>query len=518
MKHLKTWWLVVFGLLALPYLLMVAAGTLWLYEHGLLLIWLAAWGLLMVAGWPLVRWLRAKSLPPAIATVRPAAHWPPSGHQVWPRIEALARKVQDEDVPLDNIEALWNVVWRVLDTVARHYHPHSHQPALEIPVPYVLRLIELVAADLGRAFSDYVPGAHILSIHDMQRLQRLANRGRQLYVLYRLAYWGVNPVSALLAEMRNMAAGKLETASASEVKRWVVGYCVRRAGYYAIELYSGNLVLDEVAWDAYRTERSVRDTRRAAEWSESLAEEPLRILVLGQVKAGKSSLINALFGETRAAVDVVPRTRFVEPYVLDREGVGRATILDTSGYEENAAPGGEFGPLRDEVLQCDLVLLVVSARSAAREADRKLLDGLRTFFQRQPDRLMPPLVVVLTHIDQVRPFKEWDPPYDLVNPAGPKAQQIADAVRAVAGDLQVPADEIVPVALLPGGAYNVDEALAGVILRSLPEAQRVKYLRCLRQFHAADHWQRLWQQAVNSGRLLLKAGASWAGQAAGRKP
>ena len=64
-----------------------------------------------------------------------------------------------------------------------------------------------------------------------------------------------------------------------------------------------------------------------------LDKEPLRILVVGQKKSGKSSLVNALFGEYRAATDVVPRTDQVEPYVLEREGLQQAIVLDTAGYD-----------------------------------------------------------------------------------------------------------------------------------------------------------------------------------------
>ena len=42
----------------------------------------------------------------------------------------------------------------------------------------------------------------------------------------------------------------------------------------------------------------------------------------------------------------------------------------------------------------------------------------------------------------------------------------------------------------------------------MPEAQRVKYLRCLRQYHKDRYWRRLWRQAIRSGRVLLRMGRS----------
>ncbi|MFH1923991.1 MAG: GTPase, partial [Planctomycetota bacterium] len=392
-----------------------------------------------------------------------------------------------------------------------HYHPKAKQAVLEIPVPYVLRVVELVACDLRRAFSEYLPWSHVLTLGDFLRLKRLATWARELFLLYRVARVGFNPAAALLTEIRQMASGRLQDTSAGGVKRWAVGFCVRKAGYYAIQLYGGHLVLDDVAFDTYRTAQSQEDVRSAKARRQELEQEPLRILVFGSVKSGKSSLINALFGEMRAAVDVLPATRGVEPYVLEREGIPRAVILDTAGYENVGDADEPFDELREQIVQCDLMLMVCSALSAARAADRRVLDRVRTLAQEEPGRAMPPLVVALSHVDQVRPAGEWNPPYDLANPAGTKARQILDVVRAVEEDLATETDQVVvPVCLNAGHVYNVEEGLAPVILQLASEAERVKYLRCLRHFHEEEYWQRLWQQAVNSGRVLLKTGAAWA--------
>src|ERR1700731_4695902 len=56
------------------------------------------------------------------------------------------------------------------------------------------------------------------------------------------------------------------------------------------------------------------EMRRATSWLETLQglltdiREPLLIVVVGEVKSGKSSLVNALFGQEFAKVDVLPAT------------------------------------------------------------------------------------------------------------------------------------------------------------------------------------------------------------------
>jgi hypothetical protein len=507
-------WLAAFAALAVPYVVLMAAGTVWFYQRGWLWIFMAAAGVVhLLAGWG-IRRLRVQAVPEGwkkAAKVELPDLWSPAGKQAWPEVEAIAQRVETEDVPLDGPESLWVILQEVFEAVARKFHPGTKSASLEVPIPQLLAVVELVARDLRQEVVKIMPASHVFTVNDLRRANTMISLGRKAYFLYRVLSMGFDPVSAIARELRDVAANKVVDASLGEVKRWALGYCVRRAGYYAVELYSGQLILDGEALKSFQSIRSTKDAEEAFKRGELLTEEPLRMLVLGQVKAGKSSLVNALFGDVRAAVDVVPRTRGVEPYVLEKDGLPRAVILDTAGYD---APGDEspLQPLRQELLRCDLVLVVVSARTAARAADRRLLDEVRHMFQSQPDRLLPPLFVVLTHVDQLRPAQEWNPPYDVVRPATDKARNIADAMNVVAADLEVPLEDVVPVCLLPGREYNVGTGLVPQVLSRLGDVQKVKYLRCLKQFQEEEYWRRLWEQAANSGQILVKKGLEWAGR------
>ena len=136
------------------------------------------------------------------------------------------------------------------------------------------------------------------------------------------------------------------------------------------------------------------------------------------------------------------------------------------------------------------------------------LSELRAEFQRKPDRHMPVVITALTHIDRLRPLQEWNPPYRLDPADGPKAEQIVDAIEAVAADLAVPPADVIPVCLLPERIYNVEEALVPAMLDRLPAAQRVKYVRCLRQQRDEQYWLRLWQQTCAAGACSVECGNS----------
>jgi len=522
MKRWKFWWLVLGGLLLVPYVLLFITGSLWLYQYGMLKWYIAIGVVLTLVSSAVMHWMRLDAMRRAAlegsqsaamgypSGGEPDPNWPPLARQAWDEVESIVRRAEAEDLPLDQPDRIWQVFHEVLERVARQYHPEASQPELETPVPHVFWTVERVARDFREAFSENIPGADIFTLGDFWRLKRLREWYRQFYFFYRIVTIGWNPISALFREARDAATDKMVVTSTSDIKRWAVEFCIRRAGFYAIQLYSGHQEWDQAGLQAFRTPESRRHAERAAAFTGQLAEEPLRILIAGQVKSGKSSVINALFGEPRAAVDVIPRTQYIEPYVLEREGLPQAILLDTAGYDAADAPGDPFAPLEEEILRCDLVLLVCTALSASRQADRRLLDQLRAFFQRHPERLTPPLVVVLTHIDQLRPPGEWNPPYDLSNPSGAKARNILDAMQAVKEDLGLGEnDRVVPVCLKPEATYNVEEGLAPAILNVLSGAQAVRYLRCLRKFHEAKRWKRVWQQTLGAGGLAWKGAKAW---------
>ncbi|MBS0266345.1 MAG: 50S ribosome-binding GTPase [Planctomycetes bacterium] len=507
--HIK--WLCLGLFVAIPYLALGAAGAWWIYSQGYTLWWLACLGVITLVSWPVIRWLRNQAPADMPVSAGPNENWSPVARAAWAEVETLARQAAQEVQVLEQPDLALKLGRRILEAVARQFHPQARDPVLKISIPHLLRIVELVASDLRTLCSDNIPGAHILTISDLRTLKKIWRYAPTLMQIYRLAALFFNPTGALMRELNGFVTDQLLSASTLETKRWLIQYTARRFGFYAIELYSGHLILRDVAFESYTSGSSRQALTTEQNRTARLEQEPLRILVIGQVKAGKSSLINALFGETRAAVDVVPRTVDVEPYLIERDGLQRALIFDTAGYEDASRTAAALAAARAEILRCDLVILVCSANMAARDADRRLLDELRQLFQRQPDRELPPLVVAVSHIDQVRPFREWNPPYDLAHPTTLKATQIRDLTAAVAGDLEIDIGRVIPVCLKAGQVYNVDEGLIPAILEVLGTARRLQYLRCLREYRDEQYWTRLREQAVNAGRILIQGGREWIG-------
>jgi len=112
-------------------------------------------------------------------------------------------------------------------------------------------------------------------------------------------------------------------------------------------------------------------------------------------------LINALFGIVKAETDVIPTTEGVIPYLLERPGLESAIILDSEGYGHKESGKivlkrtGSGHALR-------YILLVISAVNAARDIDQKMLMEINETISVNPRNKIPPLIVVMTHIDQLQ--------------------------------------------------------------------------------------------------------------------
>lgn len=501
-KQLDRLRLVALLLWALPVAALLPLGMLWLWRSQALSWWLVAMVACSAAGYGLQRGLlqRDRKLL-ADAATGPDPHWPPKADGAWAAVERLAEEVKPEDWPLHEGGRIWTLGQRTLEVVARCYHPEVERPLLELTVPHTLLIVERASRDLRTTVAEQIPLSHRLTIGDLIRAWRWKATAERLLDVYRAGRLVINPADALLSEVWGQLRGRAYGAAWADLHRWLLREYVRKVGYYAIDLYSGRLTLADAEPTAVPTPGSRRDLERAAD-NAAPTGEPLRIVVLGRANAGKSSLINALFGRLTAATDVLPdTTAALMPYRLERDGLNAALIFDTPGCDTELL---DEKTLRKAVMEADLILWVCAAHRADRQADRERLDAVRAGCAARADRRPPPVLIALGHIDQLRPHREWQPPYDLRDSQGMKAANIRAAVEAVAVDLAVPVADVIPVCLAEGRVYNVDDAFWAAILDRQNEANKVRFLRCLEARKRNENWTLLRRQLTNAGRLLLE--------------
>src|SRR5437762_2470005 len=216
------------------------------------------------------------------------------------------------------------------------------------------------------------------------------------------------------------------------------------------------------------------------------------------------AVLNALAREVRAAVGPLPTTTNASEHQLELDGRPAVILVDMAGLNDEVATPEE---LLRQTERADLILWVASAMQPAREADRKALDAFRGWNKAQLARRPAPLLLALTHIDQLRPSAEWSPPYDIVSAASTKARSIRAAIDAISDTLTLPPQIIVPIAMPPDrNAYNID-ALWARIAVEIDEAKLVQLDR-LRLGHQGLSWRELASQIGHAGRLLIKGVAN----------
>ncbi len=423
------------------------------------------------------------------------ASWTLAENAAWARVREVAAGVDPEKVATraDVIE----LGQRTVEAVATALHPERKDPLLQFTAPEALALITRVSDRLNKFVRDSVPLSDRLTLAQMRTLygwRGAIEVAEQAWSVWRVLRM-VNPASAIANEVRERVSKELMAWSKSHIAQRLATVFVEEVGRAAIDLYGGRLRLAPELVEGHVSAGSVRDLADA----DGPLAEPLRLLVAGQVSAGKSSLVNALGLEARAAVDALPATARFTPYRLERDGLPAALIVDSPGLAADELPSATFF---GEVLRADLLIWVCAANRADRDLDRRSLIAVREHFGSRPERRMPPVILVLTHVDRLRPFNEWRPPYDLTASDSAKAVSIRSALGAAAVDLGFSLEDVIPCSLAANAAsYNVDAVWAAISDR-LPEAQRARLVRTLRDAERSWDLGRIWAQAKSGGRVL----------------
>ncbi|RMF88327.1 MAG: hypothetical protein D6741_19370, partial [Planctomycetota bacterium] len=181
MKRTRWLWFSGILLLAIPYVVLIAAGGYWCYRQGWLWGYLAVSAAVTAIGWALLSLGKRGKAAPLPQHREPPEGWPPHDREVWKVVDALAVQAEQDAFPLNSPEDAWKLLSHVLETVAKEYYPDSKTPTLETPLPDVLRIVEKVAVELREVLERRVPGAHILRMGDFERMRRLSSMSERFY-------------------------------------------------------------------------------------------------------------------------------------------------------------------------------------------------------------------------------------------------------------------------------------------------------------------------------------------------
>lgn len=376
------------------------------------------------------------------------------------RIRARTANLRDWD------EGLLALAGEVAEDVAG-LMSDGRKDRLDISLPELLLLLEQVAEE-GREFlarTVLFSFLHNVSINNLlwilrhrHAIARMAQGGDYLIKLTGLV---MNPPVGAVRALESMISGSqskyLSDQFQIELQRGILSYVAAKA----VDLYSGQF------------------KRRVSPEIGSAAMEPLRILVVGQSGAGKSSLVSAIVSSAGQEIPTEAATAGQHSSRIVLGGI-QCVLMEAPGLDGRPQRTNRFPSFRGAVskiagrdadvsgieqslLDCDMVLWVARADQPARKADSDHLALFREFFDSRKWRLVPPLIVAVTHVDRSPIINSW-PSGSALSPA--QELRIEEALKAVArtfaGLETVPVRPIRPF-------WNAD-ALLGAVKSAVPDA------------------------------------------------
>jgi len=513
----STLWYILLVVL-IPGATLVVAGLVFLWQKNLLLPVFTAWLLVSAIAyaalfyWPHVKTRRALAnsatddenepstnssnelagLPQQLQT---RTDWSELDHDVWNRC-CLSIESQLKTQP--EWQALPELALEQLTLIAQQYHGTSSNAQLRFTVPELLLVISVTSSRYRQLVIEHVPFIDKFTVATGNTLfdqkQNLSTGYRWLNRLRRTVRL-LNPASAVVGELRDVISNKIFSQASEAVQSDLKKLLLQEAAQVGIDLYSGKLIVSEEELASFTSKATQDDAHRRA-----TTPEPIRILLIGQTSVGKSSLINALGDALQAEIGVLPVTNQLTAHELRLQDDSVVTLIDTPGIDGVDA-NREL--LSKAALEADLILWVAKATQPARAPDQQLLDTIKQLFTQQTAKLQPPIILVLTHIDQLSPKAQWEPPYDLEGEQ-PKAKSIAAAIRAALSGIGF-GEATLAVPVYVGNAhehYNAD-ALAAQIMMLSDDSMNVQLNRRRLELGAtAPDWRARWTQTKKLGRVI----------------
>jgi predicted GTPase len=216
--------------------------------------------------------------------------------------------------------------------------------------------------------------------------------------------------------------------------------------------------------------------------------------------------VNAIIGEQKAVVDVLPATEEIARYSVHPPSVdSELVILDSVGYGHEGPKADQLKSTAQAARNAEIIVMVLHAMNPARQADLDFLSGLTRWFRDRPELKMPPIIGALTHIDLLTPALEWSPPYDLINPSRPKEKSIADATKAARDQFGQTLEIILPVCTVAGKVYGVEEWLIPALAGEIDEAHAVAFLRAIHAEARTGRTSKIFRQLAQAGKQVARA-------------
>jgi len=486
-------------LLLLPVLVLLGFGAYAIYRLGFLFDFV---GLLLactaLAAIPSL-WVkhRVKKQQSAVAQigdnlVTGSEDWSDYDRVVWDKLNVSIKDLLQQDV---RWEALRPHALSIVREAAGEYHTKKHGEWV-FTVPELLRMTEEVSRRYRILLKQHVPLIENINLSTMRLVYDHRDKqqtAQDIWNVYRLVR--LFTPAGVIAEARSQIMSYLFRDLKDEVQMTLKRAFLQEVASVAIDLYSGRFKVDDESIGASRSYQA--DQQRLA-----APPEPLRVCFLGQVSAGKSSIINALIGRSAAEVSQLPSTDQVRIYQLLLSGEAALSLVDLPGLDGEAATD-EL--LFTEIKQCDVLVWVLKANQPARALDSAFREHLDAWYTQTKNRARkrPVTISVLNQVDRLPPVNEWSPPYDVDTDTSPKVKTIRDALAY--NEALLSFKTLIPLSVSADKPHFNLSALEALLDKYYEEGLQTQLNRLRLEAAEAFSVQDQFKRAYRMGQSLFKA-------------
>ena len=492
MIRLKLWqWMILVSpIVIIISFLIVAAGTQ-IHTWGLSWIWALFTFIFVGWRWLLVRWTKPaiNQIEAVFAEVREELETSTDNNLLigTDPTEAVETALQDilirsaNDLPIwEDWQTFWQRCQELIVVISHIYNPEVKYPLLNIYIPQVYGLIRGTVDDMDQWMQKLSPVLNQVTVGQAYQTyevyRKLEPSARKLWKVWNWAQWVLNPITAVAKKASEGVGNRASQELLINLSQLLREAALRNLCKQAIALYTDTKIELPIPTLPQVKTQTLRDILSQSEPLETVAQKPINILIIGRTGAGKSSLINTLFQDELAAVDVLPSTDTIQNYHWETENGEILNLWDTPGYEQVKRED-----LRDLVIDyasnADLLLLVTPALDPALQMDVDFLEDVKLEVEDLP------IIAIVTQVDRLRPIREWQPPYNWEKGEKPKEISIREATKYRQQLLGNFANLVLPIVTNDPqnnrNNWNI-EALSSGLLAAIEPAKQLRLTRFLR--------------------------------------
>lgn len=404
---------------------------------------------------------------PGLIHLEPTADWSDHDNEVWKASVDFIASEKWSTLAWDQVP---DAMLAQLRFVARTYNNDDPKSEYAFTIPELMLMLEVCSREYRALVIQNIPFSQDVKLSTAINWSQKSTATYELYKKYSPVLDVVRAVLSGGSSVPGTIAGGLLSGIGGgltdHMQQNLKQMLFEQISQVAIDLYGGRLKLSEAEMRAFRETVKV---------PEEVVARPLSVLIIGQVNAGKSSLINTLKQDSVAGVDVLPATDGFHSYHFTlSEGV-EVDLTDTPGLDGSEKTSAA---LLEHAVKADLLLWLSQANQPAKALDVALLNDWDEYFANNLGRKKPPVLLITTHNDVLKPKHEWNPPYDLTDAENLKVKTIVAAAAYTREALGF-ADNatVIPISLKPGvEPYNTD-SLREVLIALSGEARAAQLNR-----------------------------------------